>query len=40
MEEEKLKELEDLVDDALSKETEESLNEWVYQSQKTGVRDL
>ena len=34
MEEEKLKELEDLVDDALSKETEESLNEWMYQKQE------
>ena len=34
MEEEKLKELEDSVYDALSKETEESLNEWMYQNQK------
>ena len=34
MTEEKLKELEDLVDDALSKETKESLNEWTYQNQK------
>lgn len=40
MKEEKLKELDDLVDDALSKETKEILNEWTYQNQKKGVRDL
>ena len=34
MTEEKLKELEDLVDDALSKETKEILNEWMYQKKE------
>ena len=34
MEEEKLKELEDSIDDALSKETEESLSEWMHQKQE------
>jgi hypothetical protein len=34
MEKEKLKELGNLVDNALSKGTEESLNEWMYQNQK------
>ena len=34
MEEEKLKELEALVDDALSKGKKESLSEWMYQNKK------
>ena len=34
MKEEKLKELEGLVDNALAKETKESLSEWMYQNQK------
>ena len=34
MTEERLKELEDLVDDALANESKESLNEWMYQNQK------
>lgn len=39
MKEEKLKELDDLVDDALNKGTKESLNEWMYQNQKQELRN-